>query len=110
MVGNDEDARESAADLRLKGVLDASEARSFWQQARVVVRERAGARVVVDGGEALHVGGAVLQLLLAVSRELARGGGSLTLVNASPSVAKTFTLAGLGGLLENEQQPAHRKG
>jgi anti-anti-sigma factor len=79
--------------LTLRGRLGTAEARAVWE-AGLRLGE-SGREVVVDCRDLEQIGGAVLQVLLALALELRRVKGRLALRGASPAVLRTVALAGL---------------
>jgi anti-sigma B factor antagonist len=58
------------------------------------------APVIVDLARATYIDSTVLGSLIRLRKDLAEHGGALTLVNASPFVARLFTVAGLDPIFD----------
>jgi anti-anti-sigma regulatory factor len=90
-VGPDADGR---AVLVLRGRLGTADAGPLWQTARALIAT--GKDVMFDCRELEHLGGAALQVLLALRLERERRGGRVMLAGVPPGVTRTLALAGIG--------------
>jgi anti-anti-sigma factor len=87
------DETTSPPVLRLEGSIGQGAAEHLHELAlRLLAR---GDDVIVDCEQARHLGGAALQILLALRHGLRRGGRRLTLRGASPAVARDVAWVGL---------------
>jgi anti-anti-sigma regulatory factor len=79
--------------LVLRGILGTAEVRQLWEVA--VELTKTGQDVVVDGERLQHLGGAALQVLIALKLELARRGGLLSIRGSAPRLTAAAALAGV---------------
>jgi anti-anti-sigma regulatory factor len=83
---------DGRGELRLRGRLGTAEARGLWEAAGRLASD--GQDVVVDASELRQLGGAPMQVLVALSIELRRRGARLTVLHAG-AVSDLIALAGL---------------
>jgi anti-anti-sigma regulatory factor len=91
-VGPDADGR---AVLIMRGRLGTADAGPLWQAARELLA--GGKDLLLDCRELEHLGGAPMQVLLALRLELERRGARLALSGLSPGVTRTLAFAGITG-------------
>jgi anti-anti-sigma regulatory factor len=89
--------------LVLRGSLGTAEVRQLWEVALQIAKT--GRDVVVDGEQLRHLGGAALQVLLALKLDLGRRGALLSIRGSAPSLTAAATLAGLADDLDPRAPP-----
>src|SRR5262245_26633685 len=88
------DAGPGLSALELRGAVTSYYAEQLYAAA---VRLAQGADdVLVRCGDAQHLGGAAVQILVALERALARKGRRLTVEAAAPALVRALRLGGLG--------------
>lgn len=88
---------DGRAILALRGRLGSDTAAGLREVAlRVLARTR---DVTVDCAGLEHIGGAALQVLLALHQEVRQQGGALTVEGLDPALARALALAGVAPAL-----------